>query len=588
MRLLDQLRERKLVQWSLAYVAAAFALLQGIDVVAQQFDWPVQVQRALTLTLVLGFFVMIILAWYHGERGAQTVSGTEATVLTVLVVVGGVLIWRLVAGMSSQSASQEPESAIATSAIRSIAVLPLDNYSGDSGQEYFAEGMTDQLTADLATISQLRVISRGSATQFRGAKRPSTPEIAKLLNVDAVIEGSVQRFEDRVRITVQLIDARQDNHLWAKSFDGKSRDVLALQEQMASAIADEIDTQLTPGEKSRLTSAPVVNPQAYDAYLQGRYFFNRPSDENLTKAIAQFQRAVELDPEFAPAYAGLSDAYLWAGFNETVMTSAQARPSAEEFVKRAVDLDERSAEARTSLAVFKAFYDYDFAGAEAEFRRAFALNSNYAYAHDQFGFVLALHGRFDESIEECQRAIDLDPLSQQIQIDTVFAFAFQGRYDEAMEHVARAAYIDAGFFYVPHTTGWVYLQEGKPSEAIPELEKATKMEGAPVFTIAWLGYAYGAAGNSAKARATLEEMKKVARNGYVPPFNLALIELGLGETQRALDYLEEAYAANSQWLLWLGRDRVFDPLRTQPRFVALMKRIGFADSITSRAQSTAR
>jgi eukaryotic-like serine/threonine-protein kinase len=293
--------------------------------------------------------------------------------------------------------------------IRSIAVLPLDNYSGDPSQEYFAEGMTDELTADLATISQLRVISRGSVMQFKGEHRPPTPEIAKILNVDAVVEGSVLRAGDNVRITAQLIDAREDKHLWAKKFERNSRDVLALQDELASAIAHEIDVRLTPAEQSRLRSAPVVNPEAHDAYLKGRYFFNRPSDENLQKSIAQFEEAVKLNPNFAPAYSGLSDAYLWAGYNEGVITSAEAKPKAKAAAEKAIQLDDNSAEAHTSLAVFKLFYEFDWEGSECEFRRAFELNPNYAFAHDQFGLGLSFQGRLDESIAEGKRASALDP-----------------------------------------------------------------------------------------------------------------------------------------------------------------------------------
>jgi TolB-like protein/class 3 adenylate cyclase len=298
--------------------------------------------------------------------------------------------------------------------IRSIAVLPLDNYSGDPKQEYFADGMTDELTTDLATISQLRVISRGSVMQFKGEHRPPTPQIARLLNVDAVVEGSVLRVGDKVRITAQLIDAPADKHMWAKSYERDSRDVLALQDELASAIAREINVQLTPGEQARLASAPTVDPAAHDAYLKGRYFINRPSDENLKKAIAQFEEAIRLDPNFAPAYSGLSDAYVWAGFNEAVFTAAEAMPKAKATAEKAVQLDDNSAEAHTSLAIFKWLYEYDWAGCEREFLRAFALNPNYAFAHDQFGWALALQGRLDEGLAESKRAIELDPLSPEI------------------------------------------------------------------------------------------------------------------------------------------------------------------------------
>ena len=268
---------------------------------------------------------------WHGRAGARSRARG------VLVVTSGLL----------RPTSPAPGAA---TAIRSIAVLPLDNYSGDPNQDYFAEGMTDELTANLATISQLRVISRGSAMQFKGKDRPPTPDIAEKLNVDAVVEGSVSRSGDKVRITAQLIDARADKHLWANTFERSSRDVLALQAELASAIAREVNVRLTSSEQLRLAAVPSVNPEAHDAYLKGRYFFNRPSDENLQKAIAQFEEAVRLSPTFAPAFSGLSDAYLWAGYNEGFLTATEARPKARAAAEKAVTLDDNSAEAHTSLA----------------------------------------------------------------------------------------------------------------------------------------------------------------------------------------------------------------------------------------------
>ena len=471
-------------------------------------------------------------------------------------------------------ASRTPQAGIDSNAIRSIVVLPLDNYSGDPNQEYFAEGMTDELTADLATISRLRVISRGSAMQFKGKNRPPAPEIARALNVDAIVEGSVLRSGERVRITAQLIDARADRHLWAKSFERSSRDVLALQDELASAIAREIHVQLTPAEQSRLSHAPSVNPEAYDAYLKGRYFFNRPSDENLTKAIAQFEEAITLDPRYAPAFSGLSDAYLWAGYNEGVLTASEARPKAEAAARKAIERDNDSAEAHTSLAVFKLFYEYDWAGCETEFRRAFALNPNYAFAHDQFALGLAFQGRLDESIGESKRAAELDPLSPQIPVDAIFALAWQGKYEAAKEQVKRAADLDPTFFFPPWAYAWIDLQAGKIDDAIAELRKAKTME-SPAFVSAWLAYTYGVSGDRARALAEVKDLKKKSLRGSVTPFNQAIVHLGLGDRARALDYLEQAHAADSQWLGWLKGDRIFDPLRSDPRFVALMRKLRF-------------
>jgi eukaryotic-like serine/threonine-protein kinase len=455
-----------------------------------------------------------------------------------------------------------------------LAVLPLDNYSADSAQDYFAEGMTDELTTDLATISQLRVTSRGSAMQFKGKNRPATPEIARALNVDAIVEGSVSRSGDRVRITAQLIDARADKHLWAQTFERKSSDVLAMQAELASAIATAINVQLTPGEQTRLSRAPTVNPEAHDAYLKGRYFFNRPSDENLGKAIVQFEEVVRLSPDFAPAYAGLSDAYTWAAYNEGFIRAADAKPLAKTAAERAVELDSLSAEAHTSLAVFKAWFEYDWTGSEREFRQAIKLNPNYAFAHDQFGLMLGLIGRFDEAIREGQQAIALDPLSPTNLIDATASFIYSGRTAQGLELARKAKELDPSFFFPIAQEAKVAALAGNYPEAIAKYEQARTM-GAPPFTTADLAYVQGISGDRAGAMASLAELRKISPGGEAAPFNLALVYLGLGDHTRAIDYLEQAYAASSQSMVWLDRDPIYDPLRSDPRFIALMKRLNF-------------
>jgi serine/threonine-protein kinase len=457
-------------------------------------------------------------------------------------------------------------------AIRSIAVLPLDNYSGDTAQDYFAEGMTDEITANLATISQLRVISRGSAMQFKGKDRPSTPEIGRRLNVDAVIEGSVSRSGERVRITAQLIDAREDKHLWAETFERSSRDVLSLQAELAGAIARAIDVRLTPTERSRLTTAKAVNPDAHDAYLRGRFFFNRPSDDNLQKAIALYEEAVKLSPGFSLAYSGLSDAYLWAGYNEGFITAAAARPKAKDAAERAVALDGQSAEAHTSLAVFKLFYDYDWSGCEREFRQAFSLNPNYAFAHDQFGMALGFQGRFAEAIAEGARAIELDPLSPQILVDATMPFIFQRDVKGAKALARRAMELDPAFFFPVMVEGWADVDAGHYRDALPALKRAQSLD-APPFVTAYLAFAYGLAGDRSSALAELAALRKMSADRSVLPFNLALVKLGLGDRAGALDGLEQAYGTNSQLMPWIGYDTMFDTLRSEPRFNALLKKV---------------
>jgi len=451
-------------------------------------------------------------------------------------------------------------------------VLPLDNYSGDPTQDYFAEGMTDELTANLASISQLRVISRGSVMQFRGKDRPPTPDIAAKLNVDAIVEGSVSRAGNTVRITAQLIDARADKHLWGKIFERQSGDLLALQADLAMAIAREVNVRLTSSEQSRLTAAASVSAEAHDAYLKGRYFFNRPSDENLRKAIGQFEEAVTLSPDYSLAFSGLSDAYLWAGYNEGFITATAARSKAKAAAEKAVALDDRSAEAHTSLAVFKLFYEFDWPGCEREFRSAMALNPNYSFAHDQFTLALAFQGRFEEATAEAARAIELDPLSPQILVDATIPLIFQRNAAAAKALARKAAELDPAYFFPVMIDGWVELDLGRFREAIPALEKAKAMD-APPFVSAFLAFAYGAAGDRARALTELANLKKLSPDGTVLPFNLALVHLGLGDRARAIDNLEQALAADSQMMAWLGQDRIFDPLRSEPRFVALVKKL---------------
>jgi TolB-like protein/Tfp pilus assembly protein PilF len=472
-------------------------------------------------------------------------------------------------GGSGEQVSAGPE-------IRSIAVLPLDNYSGDPNQDYFAEGMTDALTADLARISAIRVISRGSAMQFGGDTRPSTPEIAEALGVDAIIEGSVHRAGDRVRITAQLIDARTDRNLWGETFERSSEDVLELQDDLASAIAGEINAQLGPAEQSRRGSPQTVNPDAYDAYLKGRYFFNRPSDENLQKAIARFEDALALDPNFVPALSGLSDAYLWAGYNEGFMTASESRPRARAAAEKAIRLDERSAEAHASLANFKLWYEYDWEGSERAFRRAIELNPNYAFAHDQWAIGLAFLGRYDESIAASRRAAELDPLNPQIPLDGLIGVCWSGDHEAARELARRAAELDPTYFFPGWSLGWIEIQAGNLEDAIPPLKRSKNM-GSPAFVSAWLAYAYGASGDRDRALAEVEDLTKMSLNGVVTPFDKALVALGLGEYGRAVSLLEQAYALDSEWLGWLKNDRAFDPLRSDPRFGVLLKKLNFEE-----------
>jgi TolB-like protein/Tfp pilus assembly protein PilF len=491
---------------------------------------------------------------------------------TALLILGAV-IYQVTGRVRSGSDSAE-QSVSEPNPIRSIAVLPLDNYSGDPNQEYFADGMTDELTTALATISALRVISRGSVMQYKGAHRLPTPEIAKALKVDAVVEGSVMRIGNKVRITAQLVDAPADKHLWAKSYERNSRDVLALQDEVALAIAREINVELTSGEQARFARTRAVDPRAYDEYLKGRYYLSNYTEERLRKAITQFEQAISADPGLAPAYSGLADAYGSYG-SDFYFPATETMPKAKAAVEKALQLDNTLADAHVSLAGIKVWYDFDPVGGEQEFRRAIALNPNYVEAHHLYGYWLMQQGRFDESLAELKRAAELDPLSAGITADMSMPLMYQGKYDKAKEQCREALQLDPEFYIAQFSLAWADVEAGKFHEAIPELEKVQAMASDPfIVGVSSLGYAYAKSGDRAKAEAIMVELNQISSRRFVSPYCLALVYLGLGNKPRALDALEKAYEAHSQQLLFLKVDNIFDPLRADPRFVELLKNVG--------------
>ncbi len=358
----------------------------------------------------------------------------------------------------------------APTGIRSIAVLPLENLSGDASQNYFADGMTDELITDLAQISALRVISRTSVMVYKGARKP-LPQIAHELNVDAVVEGTVLRSGDQVRITAQLIEASTDKHLWSQSYEGELRDTLALQNRVATAIADQIRINLTPREQAALKNVKVVNPEAYESYLKGRYFWNKRTADGLKVALAYFKQAVEEDPKYAQAYSGLADTYALLGdWQYAVMTPKEAFPKAKAAAIKALELDSTLGEAHNSLAFVLDGFDWDFDSAGKEFRRAIELNPGYATAHHWYAWHLSLLGRFDEAIAEMRKAENLDPLSLIINADLAELLVLAHSYDESIRQSRKTIEMDPNFALAHNQLAQAYLQKHMYDEAVAELK----------------------------------------------------------------------------------------------------------------------
>ncbi len=478
----------------------------------------------------------------------------------------------VIASLSILSVWRFRSRAPASTGIRSIAVLPLENLSGDASQNYFADGMTDELITDLAQISALRVISRTSVMVYKGARKP-LPQIARELNVDAVVEGTVLRSGDQVRITAQLIEASTDKHIWSQSYEGELRDTLALQNRVAGAIADQIRINLTPREQAALKNVKVVNPDAYESYLKGRYFWNKRTADGLKVALAYFKQAIDEDPKYAQAYSGLADTYALLGdWQYAVMTPKEAFPKAKAAAIKALELDSTLGEAHNSLAFVLEGFDWDFDSAGKEFQRAIELNPGYATAHHWYAWHLSLVGRFDEAIAEMRKAENLDPLSLIINADLAELLGLAHSYDESIRQSRKTIEMDPNFALAHNQLAQAYLQKQMYDEAVAELQEAVKLSGGGPTCIANLARAYVASGKRKEAVKLLSDLKRRSNRGYSNAAEIAMIYASLGDTDQAMNWLEKGYEErfNPGVLLRPG----FDPLRSDSRFQNLVHRIG--------------
>jgi len=456
--------------------------------------------------------------------------------------------------------------------VRSLAVLPLESLSSDASQDYFADGMTDELISDLGQISALRVISRTSVMGYKHARK-SLPQIAHELNVDAVVEGTVLRSGEQVRITAQLIEASTDKHLWSQSYQGELKDTLALQSEVARAIADQIQINVNPQEQAALKSVKAVNPQAYQSFLKGRFFWNKRTAEGLKIALAYFNQAIEEDPKYAPAYSGLADTYSLLGdWQYAAMTPKEALPKAKASAIRALELDNALGEAHNSLAFCLDGFDWDIKSAGMEFQRAIALNPGYATAHHWYAWHLSLLGRYDEAIAEMRKAQDLDPLSLIINADLAELLVLAHSYDESIRQSRKTIEMDPNFALAHNQLAQAYLQKHMNDEAVAELRKAAQLSGESPTVMANLARAYVATGKKSDAIKILNDLTKRSNATYSHASEIAVIYAALGDKDQAINWLEKGYEErfNPGVLLRPG----LDPLRSDPRFQDLARRVG--------------
>jgi len=470
----------------------------------------------------------------------------------------------------------------------SLAVLPLENLSGDPKQDYFADEMTEELITQFSKLGDLKVISRTSVMQYKGTKK-SLPEIASELHVDAVLEGAVQLVGDRVRISAQLVNGTTDEHLWAETYDRGLSNVLLLQSEVASDIAEQIDLRLTPQQQQRLHSgARPVNPEAYQAYLLGRYYWNMRTAEGLDKAGKYFAEAIAKDPNFALAYSGQADyfAYLTVLGGPEVLPPSTAMKQARAAASKALQLDDGVAEAHASMGNILHNYDWDWKSAEREFKRAIELNPNYAMAHHLYAHLLIETGRKDESFAEAGRALELDPYSPFVNNGVARQYYLSRQYDKAIAQCQVGLQINPTYLPARIQLALAYEQKGKLPEAISELEQAAKLIAAanaaaadhpidlPVLH-ALLGHAYAVAGRRLDATNELKKLQaEAAKKRYIPAAYFAIIWMGLGNKNEAFNWLERGYQERSEHVLYLGIEPLVDPLRSDPRFDSILQKIG--------------
>ena len=578
-----ELKRRNVYKVAIAYLVAGWALSQGIAQVFPVFDVPNWVIRSIVLLIVLGLPVALVLAWMF-EITPEGIQRTEAAdamppsakpkkylwiyvvVIGAAVSIGLFFLGRYTAGNTASAAHTEA----GTIPEKSIAVLPFENLSRDPDNAYFTEGVQDEILTRLAKVADLKVISHTSTQHLQSAPE-DLREIAKRLGVTNILEGSVQKAGDQVRVNVQLINAMTDAHLWAETYDRKLIDIFGVESDVAKTIADTLRAKLTGSEQTSIAKVPTTNPEAYELYLKGRFFWNKRSGVDLRKAIEYFNQAVAEDPNYALAYVGLADSYLLLP-NYGNASTLESIPPARAALKQALELDDSLAEAHASLGLLDQI-ELHLEQGNSELERAIQLKPNYATAHHWLMLGYLTLGHFDPAIAEGRRALELDPLSLIINADFAWTYFCARRFDDAEAQARKTLEIDLQFFLAHYYLGEVLQFKGHLTDAISEFQRSFDLNGDP-YSLGMLGQVYARSGQKDEAQKVLVRLNDLAKSRYVAPYAVALVYLGLGEKGEALDQLERAYQrGETNYLFVVKVDPMLDDLRADPRFEALAKKI---------------
>lgn len=541
---LTELKRRKVYQVAVVYVVVGFAVASGAQYVFEMLAFPLATARFVAVLIVLGFPVALVLAWAYEVKPEEPV-------------------------VSAADPASAPEISESDSR-KSIAVLPFANMSGDAENEYFSDGMTEEIVNALTQLRDLRVAARTSSFAFKGTS-PDLVDVRTKLKVATVLEGSVRKAGDRLRITAQLIDASSGYHLWSERYDRKLEDVFAIQDEIATAIADKLQVTLATGAREPLVRPPTENLEAYDLYLRGRFLVNQ-GGEDARKGLGYFEQALSTDPQYALAHAGIAEAYHWLG-GTGIFRLKDVLPRAQKAARRALELDETLPEAHFQLGLLAWSHEFDWSNAEKHLLRALELNPDLPQLHSLYGFFLASMGRFEESLSSLQRGVQLDPLSQIAHTWLGQVQSWLGQFPSAIDRLQTALELNPTSWHANHMLGMAYRLNSNCSEAIEAFQTAISLAGRHPWSIMELGLTYLASGSRSQAEAVYDELSSRWNQEYVPPTTLSFLSAALGRSDEAFEWLERAYDERDMLMTWVKLLPHFDPLRDDPRFTLVLKRM---------------
>jgi len=577
-----ELKRRNVYKVAIAYAIVGWLLTQVATQVFPFFEIPNWGIRLVVLIIAIGFPITLIIAWAFEltpEGLKRTETADRETVkpsrkkawIYVVAVAGAISVALFFIGRYTAPR----QTAVTVALEKSIAVLPFENLSEDKANEYFAEGIQEEILTRLSKIADLKVISRASTQKYKSA--PSNlREIAQQLGVANVLEGGVQKAADRVRVNVQLVNANTDAHLWAETYDRKLTDIFSVESDVAKAIADQLRAHITSQEEQVIAAKPTKNIEAYDAYLRGRYFWNKRTSDGIKRAIEHFQQSIERDPNFALGYVGLADSCIALTFYNFAAPH-EAMPHAKESSIKALAADNTLAEAHTSLAHVLTNYDWNWSAAEKEFKRSIELKPDYATAHEWYAIhYLTATGRLEEALHEMKRALELEPASLVMNTFMGATLYYAGRYDEAIAQCLKTIEMDPNFAVAHWHLGLAYEQKQVLDVATEEFKKAISLSGGSPLMRAALGRAYAEAQEKHEANKMLGELNELAKQQYVSAYEVATIYVALGNNEQAFQLLEQAYAEHSFHLIYLNVSPQFKSVRSDPRFQDLVQRLGLS------------